>query len=300
MAATDTADTVVLTRAALWRCYLELTKPRVVALMVFTALVGMLLAADPPIPWPRAMAGLLGIALAAASGAAFNHLVDRRIDALMDRTRARPLPSGQLDGPAVLLFAGLLGATGTTVLLLWVNTLTALLTAAALIGYAVLYTVFLKRTTPQNIVWGGAAGAAPPLLGAVAVTGDIPLEGVLLFLIVFIWTPPHFWPLAIRRREEYARAGVPMLPLTHGVRFAKLQVLLYTVMLLGVTLLPFAVRMSGPLYLAGAVGLGVGFIRSAWVMYRSDDDRHAAATFRYSIGYLAALFTLLLVDRFVL
>lgn len=283
-----------------WRSYYELTKPKVVLLIVFTAVVGMLLAIPGMVPWQPLVFGTLGIALAAASGAAINHLVEERSDARMERTRGRPLPTGRLDQRRALVFALTLGATAMVLLAAWVNPLTAVLTFTSLIGYAVIYTLFLKRTTPQNIVWGGAAGAAPPLLGWAAVTGEVTLEAFLLFLIIFIWTPPHFWPLAIRRREEYARAGLPMLPVTHGVPFTKLQILLYSGLLLAVTLLPFAVRMSGYLYLAGAVILGLEFVRKAWLLFRSADDARAMELFSYSIAYLALLFGFLVVDHYLM
>jgi protoheme IX farnesyltransferase len=283
---------------ARWRRYLELTKPRVVCLIAFTALVGMLLASPGPVPWKAALFGLLGIALAAASGAALNHLIDQRIDALMERTRGRPLPHGDLEPASALAFALALGLASMAILTLLVNPLTALLTLVSLLGYAVIYTVFLKRTTPHNIVLGGAAGAAPPLLGWTAVTAEVHPEALLLFLIIFVWTPPHFWALAIRRREEYARAGIPMLPVTHGVAFTKLYILLYTVLLVVVTLLPFVLRMSGLIYLAGALALGVGFLYHALRLYRSDCDRVAMQTFGYSIFYLSLLFAFLLLDHY--
>jgi protoheme IX farnesyltransferase len=281
-----------------WRRYYELTKPKVVALILFTAVVGMLLSTPGPIPLDLFVFGLLGIGLAAASGAVINHVVDQHIDAVMARTWNRPIPSGQMDTPHALSFAVALGAVSMLLLYLLVNPLTALLTFISLMGYAVIYTMFLKRSTPQNIVWGGAAGAAPPLLGWTAVTGQVETEGLLLLLIIFIWTPPHFWSLAIRRREEYAKAGVPMLPVTHGIAFTKLQILLYTVMLVAVTLLPFATHMSGLIYLAGAVSLGIGFIYHAVTLYRSEGDRHAMKTFGYSIFYLSLLFAFLLADHY--
>ena len=283
-----------------WRRYYALTKPKVVLLIAFTALVGMLLSTAGPVPLPLLLAGMTGIALAAASGAALNHVVDRHIDALMERTRDRPLPRGELETGRALLFALGLGALSMVLLATLVNALTAGLTFAALIGYALAYTVFLKRTTPQNIVWGGAAGAAPPLLGWTAVTGEVSAEPLLLMLIVFIWTPAHFWPLAIARRHEYARAGIPMLPVTHGVAFTKQQVLLYTLMLVAVSLMPFIGHTSGLLYLAGAVPLGLGFLYRAWSLYRSPDERLAMPTFGYSIFYLSLLFAFLLADHYLL
>ena len=282
-----------------WRYYYELTKPKVVLLIAFTALVGMLLSTPGAIPWQPLLFGLIGISLAAACGAVVNHIVDQRIDAVMARTSWRPIPSGHMDTPHASTFALLLGVVSMLLLVTMVNTLTAVLTFLALIGYAVVYTLFLKRSTPQNIVWGGLAGAAPPLLGWCAVTGQVSVEPLLLLLIIFIWTPPHFWPLAIRRREDYARANVPMLPLTHGVEFTKQQIVLYSVMLLAVSLLPFIVQMSGYLYLAGAVLLGLGFVYHAMLLWRSEGDGHAMKTFGYSILYLSLLFALLLADHYL-
>lgn len=285
--------------AVTWRHYYELTKPKVVFLIMFTALAGMLLATDGMVGLGTLVFGLLGIGLASSSGAAFNHVVERRTDAIMGRTCDRPLPSGRVDLLCALLFALLLGIASMLVLGLLVNGLTAVLAGAALIGYAAIYTLFLKRTTPQNIVWGGLAGAIPPLLGWTAVTNEIQLHGLLLVLIVFVWTPPHFWPLAIHRRDEYARAGLPMLPVTHGVAFTKRMVLIYTVLLFAVSLLPFMTGMSGPLYLGGAVLLGSRFVWHSFKLHRSEGDGHAMETFRHSLFYLPALFILLLVDHYL-
>jgi len=282
-----------------WRQYYNLTKPKVVALIVFTAVVGMLLSTHGMVPLQALIFGTLGIALAAASGAAINHVVDQRIDAVMARTQNRPLPTGQLDEKSAMIFALTLALIAMAVLLAFVNVLTAWLTFISLIGYAVIYTMFLKRSTPQNIVLGGAAGATPPLLGWTAVTGEINTEALLLFLIIFVWTPPHFWALAIRRREEYAKVNVPMLPVTHGVRFTKQHILMYTLMLFAVTLMPFTIHMSGTIYLAGAVALGIGFIYYAARLCCSDSDRLAMKTFGYSIFYLSALFAFLLIDHYV-
>ena len=235
-----------------WRDYLELCKPNVVAVMLFTAVVGMLLATPGMLPWWALTVGSLGIALSAGSAAAINHLVDRHIDARMARTRARPLPTGQLSTAQAALFAAVIGTVGLGILYFLVNPLTAGLTFLSLIGYAFIYTLYLKRATPQNIVIGGAAGAAPPVLGWTAVTGQVDPHALLLFLIIFVWTPPHFWALAVHRREEYARVDIPMLPVTHGDRFTRLQILLYTILLAAVTLLPFSTGMSGWLYLTGA------------------------------------------------
>lgn len=280
-----------------WRDYLELTKPRVVALMAFTVIVGMLLATRAPVPLPVLSFGTLGIALVAGGAAAINHLVDRHVDALMARTRHRPLPSGSLGAAQVLLFAGALATLGMALLLIFTNRLCAMLTLASLLGYAVVYSMLLKRTTPQNIVIGGAAGAAPPLLGWVAVTGQLDAGALLLFLIILIWTPPHFWALAIHRRDEYARAAIPMLPVTHGVAFTARRVFAYTVALWAVSVLPFVIGMSGTAYLAGAVVLGARF---AWMARGLQHDlRLAMPTFRFSIAYLFALFALLLADHYL-
>lgn len=290
---------VAKTRSISWRSYYDLTKPKVVALILFTALVGMLLASPGMVALKPLVFGLLGIGLASAAGAALNHVMDQRIDALMERTCDRPLPSGDLDTPHALTFALGLALVAMLILGALVNPLTALLTFAAFVGYAVFYTVYLKRRTPQNIVWGGLAGAAPPLLGWTAVTGEVHGNALLLLLLIFVWTPPHFWALAIKRREEYARANIPMLPVTHGIAFTKLQILLYTIMLFMISLLPFVTRMSGLFYLAGAVGLGIGFVYRAVRLMRSDDDDQAMRTFGYSILYLTALFGFLLVDHYI-
>lgn len=282
-----------------WRDYFELTKPKVVALITFTAMVGMLLASSTSVPWDILLFGSLGIALSAGSAAAINHLVDRRIDAIMTRTCRRPLARGQLDGRQASLFAIGLGALGLSLLTVFANSLTALLTFASLFGYAVIYTMFLKRATPQNIVIGGAAGAAPPVLGWTAVTGQLDPQALLLFLIIFVWTPPHFWALAIHRRLEYAQADIPMLPVTHGVAFTRLHILLYTVMLFPVTVLPFLIGMSGWLYLLGAVLLGSGFLYYALRLFLTKDDRLAMPAFGFSIIYLFGLFAVLMVDHYL-
>jgi heme o synthase len=279
--------------------YFELTKPRVVALIVFTAIVGMLLATPGLPPWRALLWGSLGIWLAAASAAAINHLLDQRIDALMARTQHRPLPTGQLNTRQVLIFALVLGALSMAILIGLVNLLTAVLTFFSLIGYAVIYTVYLKRATPQNIVIGGAAGAAPPVLGWAAVTNEVHAYALLLFLIIFIWTPPHFWALAIYRREDYARAQVPMLPITHGVEYTRAHVLYYTILLFLVTLLPWFTGMCGLIYLGGAVVLGLGFLYYAIRLMNPPNERFAMEVFRYSIIYLMVLFAFLLVDHYV-
>jgi protoheme IX farnesyltransferase len=284
---------------ATWSQYYKLTKPKVVYLIVFTAMVGMLLAVDGAVPLDIFVFGLLGIGFAAASGAAINHVVDERIDQIMERTKGRPIASGDLGQRKALIFALSLGVIGIAMLLIFINVLTAVLTFFSLVGYALIYTMYLKRATPQNIVLGGAAGAAPPLLGWTAVTGQVETEALLLFLIIFIWTPPHFWALAIRRREEYAKADIPMLPVTHGVYFTKIQILLYTVLLFVVTLVPFLVQMSGLIYLAGAVSLGIGFLYYAIKLYQDDEPNIIAMkTFSYSIFYLSVLFGFLLVDHY--
>jgi protoheme IX farnesyltransferase len=265
--------------------------------MLFTVVVGMLLATREPLPWRVLLFGPLGIGLVAGAAAALNHLVDRRIDALMSRTRARPLPRGAVNGVQVIAFAAALALAGMWLLLLYTNRLCAVLTLASLVGYAVVYSMFLKRATPQNIVIGGAAGAAPPLLGWVAVTGQLDPGALLLFLIVLVWTPPHFWALAIHRRDDYARAAIPMLPVTHGVAFTSSRILMYTLALCLITLLPFAVGMSGAPYLAGALLLGGRFVWFAWRL--RGDGRLAMPTFRYSIVYLFGLFALLLADHYL-
>ncbi len=284
--------------------YWSLTKPRVVALIVFTAVIGMFLAVPGMPPLRQALLGTLGIWLAASSAAAINQLLDSRIDAQMARTSWRPLVSGTLTPRQALVFAMVLAAVSMTVLVVWVNRLTALLTFASLIGYAVVYTVYLKRATPQNIVIGGLAGAAPPLLGWAAVTNmsgewDWPYA-LLLVLIIFVWTPPHFWALAIFRRDDYARAMVPMLPVTHGVQYTRWQILFYTVLLVVVTVLPRLTGMSGNFYLGGALVLGAVFIWYAWKLMDPPDEFYAMRVFNYSIVYLMALFAFLLVDHWLL
>ena len=282
------------------RDYLELTKPRVVALITFTAMVGMLLATPGMVPWEILLFGSLGIALMAGSAAAIYHLVDRRADALMARTRHRPLPSGHFESWQVLGFAAIIGALGLGLLLVFTNPLTAVLTFASLIGYAVIYTLFLKRATPQNIVIGGAAGAAPPLLGWTAVTGHVDSGALLLFLIIYVWTPPHFWALAIHRRHDYANADIPMLPVTHGAAFTRLHILLYTILLFLITLLPFLTGMSVWIYLAVAAVLGLRFLSFATRLYATGDDRLAMPTFGFSIVYLFGLFAALMLDHYAL
>jgi len=278
--------------------YFELCKPRVVYLIVFTAVVGMFLAVPGWPPLSALIAGTLGIGLAASSAAAINHLLDQKIDAVMARTRDRPLPSGQLDTRQVLVFALALCAASMILLLVWVNSLTALLTFFSLIGYAIIYTLWLKRATPQNIVIGGAAGAAPPVLGWAAVTGSVDPGALILFLIIYVWTPPHFWALAIHRRHDYAAADIPMLPVTHGVQFTRWHILFYTILLTIVTTLPFLTGMSGLLYLSGVTVLNIGFLWYALRLLGGKDDSLPMQTFSYSIIYLMLLFVFLLVDHY--
>ena len=284
---------------ASWRDYKELTKPNVVALMILTSVIGMCMAVPGMVPWQPLILGNLGIALCAGAAATVNHLVDQRIDQRMSRTRNRPVAQGRVGTLQASLFALVLGVAGMAILLIWINALTAWLTLASLVGYAFVYTLFLKRATPQNIVIGGLAGAAPPLLGWTAVTGEIHGHALLLVLIIFAWTPPHFWALAIHRREEYAAVDIPMLPVTHGVAFTKLHILLYTVIMFLITLLPFATRLSGPLYLVGAVALGIGFLYWAVVLMRGTNPNAPMETFKYSIIYLMALFVVMLLDHYL-
>lgn len=281
-----------------WKNYLELCKPKVVALIIFTAIVGMLLAVPGMPPLDLLIYGTIGIGLASSSAAAINHYIDQKADAKMTRTHNRPLPSGELNSLNVLLFAAALGLIAMLVLVVFVNTLTAVLTLLSLIGYAIIYTVYLKHMTPQNIVIGGAAGAAPPVLGWCAITGEVHPHALLLFLIIFVWTPPHFWALAVAKREEYAKAEIPMLPVTHGSEFTRLQILLYTVLLLIVTLLPYLTGMSGLIYLGTAFSLGIGFIYYAIKMIRNKDNKTAMKTFFYSINYLMIMFAALLIDHY--
>ncbi len=283
---------------AQWRDYLELTKPKVVALMILTTVIGMCLATPGWVPLEPLIFGNLGIALCAGSAAVINHVVDRQVDTMMSRTNKRPVAIGRVEPAQALLFALALGLVGMSVLIWLVNALTAWLTLASLIGYAVIYTLILKRATPQNIVIGGIAGAAPPLLGWTAVTGQFDGQALLLVLIIFAWTPPHFWALAIHRKDEYAKADIPMLPVTHGEAYTKLHILLYTVILLLVSWLPFLTGMSGVIYLAGATVLGARFLWWAVVLKRDSRPHAAIKTFRYSISYLMLLFLVLLVDHY--
>lgn len=284
-----------------WRDYYELTKPRVVILIVFTAIVGMFVSVP---GWPGATAlvlGTLGIGLAASSAAVFNHVLDARVDIQMMRTRGRPLPQGKLTEQAALTFASGLCVISMVILWFLVNPLTAVLTFCSLIGYAVVYTIFLKRATPQNIVIGGAAGAAPPILGWTAVTNEVHSGALLMFLIVFVWTPPHFWALAIARKEEYAKVDIPMLPVTHGEAYTRLNILLYTILLSLVTLMPYLIGMSGLIYLLSAIVLDAFFLNYAIQMYRvPGDEELPMKTFKFSISYLGFLFAAILIDHYLL
>ncbi len=280
--------------------YFEVSKPGVVGLMLFTALVGMLLAEPLDVRPLLVLATVSGIALVAGSAAAINHIADYKIDAAMRRTRERPLPTGKLTKRQVLWFAAFSGGIGMAILMLWVNYLTALLTVLSLLGYAVVYTRYLKYATPQNIVIGGAAGATPPLLGWVAVTNQIELEALLLFLIIFIWTPPHFWALAICRREEYGKANVPMLPVTHGEEYTRLQILLYIILLTAVSILPFVTGMSGAVYLFSVSLLNAVFLYYGISLKITRRMDRAMETFLFSIVYLMLLFAALLLDRYIL
>lgn len=298
--------------------YLELCKPRVVSLILITAAVGMLLTMPhwivlgaknypqlsntPPQPtlhWGKALIALLGIGLAAACGAAINHMVEQKIDARMARTHRRPLPTGKVQTKQAFLFATFIGSLGISLLWYFVNPLTAILTLGALIGYGVIYTLFLKRNTPQNIVIGGLAGAMPPLLGWIALTNHIDPAPLLLVLIVFTWTPPHFWALAIDRHQDYKKTGLPMLPVTHGIPFTKKCILLYTLLMIVATLLPVIIQASGLIYLIASIALNLRFMQWAIRLYRSPDHTHALPTFRYSITYLGLLFLALLIDHVI-
>jgi protoheme IX farnesyltransferase len=295
-------DCIAAVRTENWRDYLELTKPKVSLLIVFTAIVGMVLASPGMVPLPALLFGTLGIALASGSAAAFNHVLDRRIDEQMARTRRRPLPTGHLSKRHALVFASVLGAGSMLVLWPTVGRLTAILTFFSLIGYAVVYTLWLKRATPQNIVIGGAAGAAPPVLGWAAVTHTIDPHALLLFLIIFTWTPPHFWALAIARRDEYAKVGIPMMPVTHGIPFTRLQIVLYTILLGLSTLLPVLTRMSGVIYLLAAIPLNARFLHYVLKLNRERGERPQLPmqTFRFSITYLMLLFAALILDHYAL
>ena len=286
------------TIAVSWRDYLELCKPNVVALMLLTSLIGMLLATDQTVPITVLIFGNLGIALCAGSVAAVNHIVDRHVDDKMARTLNRPLAQGRLKTENAVIFALITGMLGMAILLVFTNVLTAWLTLASLVGYAFVYTMFLKRATPQNIVIGGLAGAAPPLLGWTAVTGEVHHNALLLVLIIFAWTPPHFWALAVHRKDEYAKAKIPMLPVTHGEYYTKINILLYTLLLIVVTTMPYLTGMFGWLYLVSSLLLGLGFLYWAIVMLRSKGGNSGMKTFQYSIVYLMVLFAVMLVDHY--
>jgi heme o synthase len=282
-----------------WRDYLEMCKPKVVALMLLTSVIGMFLSISGMVPLDILVFGNLGIALAAGSAATVNHIVDRQIDLVMARTHKRPMAQGRVKLPQAIAFALVIGVLGIGILAVLVNPLTAWLTLASLIGYAFIYTGFLKRATPQNITIGGLSGAVPPLLGWTSVTGSLDPNALLLVLIIFAWTPPHFWALAIHRQEEYAKVKIPMLPVTHGERFTALHILLYTLIMIAVSLLPFVMGMSGLLYLFSAIALGVGFLYWAVVLIRGTNPRAPLKTFRYSITYLMLMFVAMLVDHYL-
>ncbi|MBT6780779.1 heme o synthase [Porticoccaceae bacterium] len=292
------SQTELNTAAVSWRDYLELCKPNVVALMILTSVIGMVLATQQSVPLSVLIFGNLGIALCAGSAAAVNHIVDRHVDDKMARTLNRPLAQGRITPRQAILFALITGLLGMAILLIFTNVLTAWLTLASLVGYAFIYTMFLKRATPQNIVIGGLAGAAPPLLGWTAVTGEIHHNALLLVLIIFAWTPPHFWALAVHRKDEYAKAKIPMLPVTHGERYTKINILLYTLLLIIVTTMPYLTGMFGWLYLVSSLLLGLGFLYWAIVMLRSEGGNSGMKTFQYSIVYLMVLFAVMLVDHY--
>lgn len=283
-----------------WRDYYEITKPKVVALLVLTALVGMCLSVPGAIPWQVLVPAILGIGFLSSAAAAINHIVDERIDSQMKRTHKRPVATGRLSVRAAVSFACFLAISGFFMLYYWVNPLTAWLTLSGLVGYGFIYTLYLKRATPQNITIGGLAGAIPPLLGWTAVTNEIHPNALLLVLLIFTWTPPHFWALAIHRKDDYAKVNIPMLPVTHGVSFTKTQILLYTVLLFVVGLLPYLVGMSNWLYLIGAVALNLGFFVYAWKLKFNADENTAMDTFKFSIVHLMLLFIVLLVDHYLL
>lgn len=294
-----TETTLQADTTAAWRDYLEMCKPRVVLLMLLCATVGMFLATPGMVDWHILIFGNIGIALVAGSAAALNHLVDSKIDADMARTRARPVAQGRVSNVQGAIFIAATGLLGTLILVLFINPITAWLNLASWIGYGVIYTMFLKRATPQNIVIGGLFGAAPPLFGWTAVTGSIDAGGLLLVLIIFAWTPPHFWALAIDRKEEYRKVDVPMLPVTHGVEYTKLHILLYTIIMIIISILPFLIGMSNLLYLVSALILGGGFLYWSLVLFQTDNRKAPMATFRYSITYLGLLFVALLVDHYM-
>lgn len=294
-----TTTTIAATQSK-WRDFFEMCKPRVVLLMLLCSVVGMFLATTGMVPLSALIFGNLGIALVAGSAAALNHVIDVRIDARMARTQARPMVQGRVSVTEAYLFIGVTGVAGIAILALLVNPVTAWLNLGSWVGYGIVYSLYLKRATPQNIVIGGLFGAAPPLFGWTAVTGTIDPGGLLLVLIIFAWTPPHFWALAIDRKEEYAKAGVPMLPVTHGVEYTKLHILLYTVIMVNITLMPYLIGMSNLIYLVSAVALGGGFIYWSVVLFKGTNERAPIETFRYSIFYLMALFSALLIDHYLM
>lgn len=296
----DTSEHIQMHPRATWRDYYELCKPRVVMLMILTSLIGMFLAVPGMVPLDVLIIGNLGIALCAGSAAAVNHLVDRHVDKKMARTHNRPIAKGRVEPIQAIYFALIIGTLGMALLIVFINVLTAVLTLASLLGYAVVYTLFLKRATPQNIVIGGIAGAAPPLLGWTAVTGEVHGHALLLVLIIFAWTPPHFWALAVHRRDDYAKADIPMLPVTHGIEYTKLHILLYTVIMILVTVLPYITGMFNWLYLLGALVLGAGFLYWSLAMIFSKKPSVGMDTFKYSIVYLMALFIIMLLDHYLL
>ncbi len=280
------------------KSFFQLCKPRVTALIVFTAVIGTFLASPGMVPWPLLLAVTVGIGMVTGAAAAFNCLIEQEIDARMARTQGRPLPTGRVTSLETSIFASILGLSGLALLYFFVNPLTMWLTLGTFFGYAVVYTVFLKPNTPLNIVIGGASGAMPPILGWAAVTNSVTAEAMILFLIIFLWTPPHFWALALYRRAEYEKSGLPMLPVTHGEAFTLLHMLLYTIILFAVTLIPFVMGMSGLIYLVGAVLLGAGFLYYVIKLYRNYSDALAKSTFTYSINYLMLLFAMLLIDHY--
>ncbi len=286
-------------QAVNWRDYYEMCKPRVVMLMILTSMVGMFLAVPGMVPLDILILGNVGIALVAASGAVVNHLIDRKVDAVMRRTVNRPMPQGRVDPAQAAWFAGSIGVAGMLIMLIWVNALSAWLTLASFIGYAFIYTGYLKRATPQNIVIGGLSGAMPPLLGWAAVSGTIEPGALILVLIIFAWTPPHFWALAIYRKDEYAKTGIPMLPVTHGEHLTKIHIILYTIIMILVSVLPYLIGMSGPLYLLAALVLGFGFLYWTLLLMFKPKQSTAMDTFRYSIVYLMVLFPVLLADHYM-
>ncbi len=282
-----------------WRDYYQMCKPRVVMLMILTSMVGMFLAVPGMVALDILILGNLGIALVCSAGAVVNHLIDRKVDSLMKRTHNRPIPQGKIDPRQAAIFAAMIGTLGMAILLLWVNPLCAWLTLASFVGYAIIYTGYLKRATPQNIVIGGLSGAMPPLLGWSAVSGTIDPNALILVLIIFAWTPPHFWALAIHRKEEYAKSGIPMLPVTHGIHVTKVHIVLYTILLIMVSIFPYLTGMSGPLYLLAAVILGAGFMVWSLLLMFKQKPTTAMDTFRYSLIYLCVLFPTLLVDHYL-